>query len=163
MMSKVVGGRFSDNKRDLNGCNNKLKGDAYPVYFIKYINIISIIYFCVVACYFSINLSLADNFGKNLDNKAVLGSTNNLSTITLDEKNQNLAGIKTQALEVAKQPVEFVTYGKVISPQPLIELRTKYLTLLAQNKSLYARFNESQQIYYGLKIYMHKVWCLPDA
>ena len=145
MMSKVVGGRFADNKRDLNGCNNKLKGDAYPVYFIKYINIISIIYFCVVTCYFSINLSLADNFGKNLDNKAVLGSTNNLSTITLDEKNQNLAGIKTQALEVAKQPVEFVTYGKVISPQPLLELRTKYLTLLAQNKSLYARFNESQQ------------------
>lgn len=145
MMSKVVGGRFADNKIDLNDCNNRLKGDVYPVYFIKYINIISIIYFCVVACYFSINLSLADNFGKNLDNKAVLGSTNNLSTITLDEKNQNLAGIKTQDLEVAKQPVEFVTYGKVISPQPLLELRTKYLTLLAQNKSLYARFNESQQ------------------
>ena len=68
-----------------------------------------------------------------------------LSTIKLDEKIQKIAGIQTQVLDVAKQPVEFVTYGKVINPQPLLELRLKYLTFLAQHKSLYARFNESQQ------------------
>ena len=146
MISRGVDERYDDNQRKLNCCrNNKLKIEIYPVY-IKYIDISNvIIYFCMVVCCFFASLSLADDFGKHLDKKADLGSENYLSTITLDEKTQTIAGIQTQALEVAKQPMEFVTYGKVISPQPLLELRTKYLALLAQNKSLYARFNESQQ------------------
>jgi hypothetical protein len=64
-------------------------------------------------------------------------------TLRLDIKSQQLAGIKTQALVMVLQQVEFTAYGRVLSPEPLLQLRQQYLSAWAHQNSAKARYNEA--------------------
>ncbi|WP_347989551.1 hypothetical protein [Methylomonas sp. AM2-LC] len=63
--------------------------------------------------------------------------------LRLDLKSQQLAGIKTQPLISVQQQAELTTYGRVLSPEPLVQLRQQYLAALAHQNSAKARYNEA--------------------
>ena len=65
--------------------------------------------------------------------------------ITLDEKAQQLSGIETITLKPANYGGEFTAYGKAITIQPLLELRSRYLALLAERNSAIAKLQQAKQ------------------
>ncbi len=52
--------------------------------------------------------------------------------VILDENKQGLAGLKMMVVSAAQQHAEFTAVGKVVSIQPLLALRERYLTAQAE-------------------------------
>ncbi len=67
------------------------------------------------------------------------------AVVKLDVETQRTAGVETIVLEPVIHHAEFVAYGKAISVQPLLTLRTRYLMALAQRGSAEARFKQTAQ------------------
>jgi len=65
--------------------------------------------------------------------------------ITLSEKSQQIAGIKTTKLTPAPFRSEFIAYGKAISIQPLLAIQNRYFLAQAEHASSQARFNLAEQ------------------
>jgi len=55
------------------------------------------------------------------------------------------AGVRTQPLQSIVRHPEFRAYGKVLSLEPLVNLRQQYLAAQAQRESAEARYRESEQ------------------
>lgn len=110
--------------------------------------------FCIISCY-SIGFLLADDYSiPQTIAKPV--SNGNLIVLKIAKSIQKVSGIQTQALELNKNSVEYLAYGKVLNPEPLIQFRAKYLTVRAQYESFNARLNESQQNLSRIEVLHHQ-------
>jgi hypothetical protein len=67
------------------------------------------------------------------------------NVLRLDQTGQKLAGIQTQTLIAAQQTPEFIAYGTVLNPEPLLNIRQQYLAASAQQGSAQARYSEAAQ------------------
>jgi hypothetical protein len=67
------------------------------------------------------------------------------NTLKVDVATQTLAGIETQTLKLVDYHAEFTAFGKAIALQPLLALRSRYLALLAEQRSTTAKFNQATQ------------------
>ncbi|MDD5276177.1 MAG: hypothetical protein PHR16_08850 [Methylovulum sp.] len=65
--------------------------------------------------------------------------------VKLDIETQRATGIETTALATATHHAEFIAYGKAISVQPLLALRTRYLMALTQRSSAEAKLKQTAQ------------------
>lgn len=63
--------------------------------------------------------------------------------ISLDEKSQQLAGIKTELPAAARQQPEFTAFGTVLGLESLVQLRQQYLSAQAQQDSAKAKYTEA--------------------
>jgi hypothetical protein len=59
--------------------------------------------------------------------------------LVINENKQKLSGIKTMKLSLTQRLAEYEAMGKVISIQPLLTLRERYLTVQAELQSTMAR------------------------
>lgn len=66
--------------------------------------------------------------------------------IILDSKQVLLSGIQTTRLMPINQPTESLTFGKAVSPLPLIELHHRYLATLSEQEQALAKFAHSQSM-----------------
>ncbi|SJM94860.1 hypothetical protein [Crenothrix polyspora] len=66
------------------------------------------------------------------------------STIVLDEKTQVTAGIASTVLSANSFAAEFSVTGKAMTLQPLLTLRHRYLSLLAENQHALARLKQAE-------------------
>jgi multidrug resistance efflux pump len=97
--------------------------------------------FALLTCLSIINLALADD---DDDDVKPSKANNDASKLQLASPTEKLAGIKTQALQAAQQQAEFSAFGKVVSLEPLLQLRQQYLAANAQQQSAKARYTEAQ-------------------
>ena len=67
------------------------------------------------------------------------------TVIKLDEKAQQHSGLQTLKLKPATYQAEFTAYGKVLTIQPLLELRHRYLTAISERNAAQAKFKQSEQ------------------
>ena len=66
-----------------------------------------------------------------------------LNRLRLEPKIQQLVGVKTQILKAAPHQAEFIAYGAVLNPEPLLQLHQQYLAAQAQQDSAQAKYAES--------------------
>ena len=67
------------------------------------------------------------------------------NTLQLAPAAQQLAGIQTQPLTAAQPTPEFIAYGTVLNPEPLLTIRLQFLAASAQQDSAQARYGEAAQ------------------
>lgn len=65
--------------------------------------------------------------------------------VILDDEVQALSGLETITLTASNHQPEFAAYGKAVTLQSLLALRSQYLAALAERKSAAARFNLAEQ------------------
>ncbi|MBN6743211.1 hypothetical protein JKG47_22600, partial [Acidithiobacillus sp. MC6.1] len=63
---------------------------------------------------------------------ARLATMNGLTTVVLSPSAQTQGGIEVHALQPARYQPQTNAYGVVIDPQPLFDLRTRYITAAGQ-------------------------------
>ena len=98
--------------------------------------------FALLTCLSIIHLAIADDDDEVKPSKPI--SNSDASTLQLASTTEQLAGIKTQALQAAQQPAELTAFGKVVNLKPLLQLRQQYLAANAQQQSAKARYTEAQ-------------------
>lgn len=100
----------------------------------------------LIVCLFLLNFILSGSAVADDDKQDQQSpNQNNQLSITLDVEAQRLSGLKTITLEQAVYRAEFTAYGKAISIQPLLALRSRYLLALTERKRAVARFKQSGQ------------------
>lgn len=67
------------------------------------------------------------------------------TAVILDQETQTLAGLKTAKVNFVYRQDEFETFGKVVSIEPLLALRERYLVAQAELKSANARLKQAAQ------------------
>lgn len=72
---------------------------------------------------------------------------NGVTVVTLDAATQAQSGIRTELLAAASYQPETVTYGSVLDLQPLIDLRARYFSALADAGTARAMVAASRQEY----------------
>lgn len=72
---------------------------------------------------------------------------NGVSVVTLDAATQTQSGIRTDPLSAATYRAETTAYATVLDLQPLIDLRTRYASALADAEAARARTSASRQEY----------------
>lgn len=93
-----------------------------------------------ICSFFSATVAVADD-GQRPFIQTLEGQT----VVNLNIETQNASGIETTTLTPATYHAEFITYGKAISVQPLLTLRTRYLMALAERSGAEAKFKQSAQ------------------
>lgn len=65
--------------------------------------------------------------------------------VALSKSAQDSAGLKTQVLSESHHQPEYIAHGKVLSIQPLLELRKRYFLALSEKSSASAKYNHARQ------------------
>lgn len=117
--------------------------------------------FLIIAALFSLGAPLPAAVGAEDDEEAGPVKTEesgSLSGITLDKRQQMLAGLETVAVQPSQYQPEFTAYGKAVNVQPLVALRSQYRVALSEQKSAGARLVQSgQSIRRTEELYKHGV------
>ncbi len=91
-------------------------------------------------------LTLGISLGQaNVDNVELKSQNTTGVPVILAQETQNLAGLKTVKIKSAYRQDEFETIGKVISIEPLLILRERYLLAQAELKSASAHLKQTGQ------------------
>lgn len=96
--------------------------------------------FALLSCVCFLNPALADDDDippQKPAAKTAPSPANSENTI------EQLAGIKTQTLTASTESAEFISYGKVLNLDALLQLRQQYLAAITQQSSAKARHNEA--------------------
>jgi hypothetical protein len=105
-----------------------------------------IIYLAVAICLsFLSRIVYADADG---DSKVQTHRSKAYGVLQMDSQKQLESGLKTEAVQLADAQNEFETTGKIITIEPLLALRERYLLAKAEHKAARARLNQAMQ---GLK------------
>lgn len=79
------------------------------------------------------------------DDDALLKSPKGFLLVTLDSQTQVQTGLKTVKTALVNRQAEFETFGKVVSIEPLLALRERYLLAQAELKSATAKLKQTEQ------------------
>jgi hypothetical protein len=79
------------------------------------------------------------------DDDALLKSPKGVLSVTLDSQTQTQTGLKTVKVASVNRQTEFETFGKVVSIEPLLVLRERYLLAQAELKSATAKLKQTEQ------------------
>lgn len=88
--------------------------------------------------------------GEEIDSPQRVSTDHGSTVVTLSEEAQAQSGITTTALKAGTHQSTLSSYGSVVSIEPLIELRTRYLTAKADASVVRASLVSSQQEYQRL-------------
>lgn len=117
--------------------------------------------FLIIAALFSLGVPLPAAVGAEDDEGAAPVKTEesgSLSGITLDQRQQTLAGLEIMTVQSSQYQPEFVAYGKAVNVQPLVALRSQYRVAQSEQKSADARLMQSgQSIRRTEELYRHGV------
>lgn len=94
-----------------------------------------------IGVFFTATIAIADDDTPQPTTRAL----NEQTIIKLDTETQLASGIETATLKATKHQTEIITYGKAISIQPLLELRTRYLMALTDRSRAIAKFKQTEQ------------------
>jgi len=102
----------------------------------------------LIVCLFVVGIFLDGlSYADNDDDKKVskIQHLAGQTIIFLDSDAQQSSGIETITLKPASRQLEFTTYGKAISLQPLLQLHNRYLLTLTERSRATAKFNQAEQ------------------
>lgn len=85
------------------------------------------------------------SFADDDDDDKTASKSVTASSVNLTANTQQRAGIQTLKLTPVQFQAEHIVFGKVLSVQPLFELRQRYLTALSEKNSAKARLTQAQQ------------------
>jgi hypothetical protein len=100
----------------------------------------------LIACFLVLNLfSTPSSMADDENPSSEIQNDTGQSVIRLNTEAQKLSGIETIILEPASHYAEFTAYGKAISIQPLLALRSRYLLALTERSSAKAKYKQAEQ------------------
>ena len=116
---------------------------CYDIYMQLILNLFSPrIKAFIVICLFVIGTLVPDVSGASDDDNSDAAA---LDGLHLDQKIQQRAGLQITLLKSFQYTPEFLAYGNALAIQPLLDLRNRYRTSLAQNESAQASLALAQQ------------------